>query len=152
MGYDYARWEPPVPYPDESPRGPLVALANELAGSDGDMFCHAFKLLKLGPLLGKRTWGGVIGTSPRHALADGTVTTQPEYSFAFDDVGWQVENHGTDPDIEVDNAPQDYALGVDTQLDKAIEVARELLATHPIHTPTPGDRPNLTRQPLPPRS
>ncbi|MBM7784287.1 S41 family peptidase [Tenggerimyces flavus] len=152
IGYDYARWEPPTPYPDESPRGPLVALTNELAGSDGDMFCHAFKLLKLGPLLGKRTWGGVIGISPRHALADGTVTTQPEYSFAFDDVGWQVENHGTDPDVEVDNAPQDYALGVDTQLDKAIEVARELLATHPIHTPTPGVRPNLTRQPLPPRS
>ena len=81
----------------------MVALTNELAGSDGDIFSHTFKLLKLGPLVGKRTWGGVIGIWPRHTLADGTLTTQPEFSFYFDDVGWNVENYGTDPDIEVDN-------------------------------------------------
>ena len=77
LGYDLSRWGGMVPYPVESVSGPLVALTNEHAGSDGDIFCHSFKMLKLGPLVGKRTWGGVIGISPRHALVDGTVTTQP---------------------------------------------------------------------------
>ncbi|MGW2148098.1 S41 family peptidase [Nonomuraea bangladeshensis] len=143
LGYDYPRWGAAEPYPPESPRGPLVAIANEWAGSDGDIFSHTFKLLKLGPLVGKRTWGGVIGIWPRHQLADGTVTTQPEFSFAFDDVGWQVENYGTDPDIEVDITPQDYARGVDTQLERAIDVALELLAEHPPHTPDPRHRPRM---------
>ncbi|MFI7107754.1 PDZ domain-containing protein [Nonomuraea sp. NPDC050227] len=143
LGYDYPRWGDPEPYPPESPRGPLVAITNEWAGSDGDIFSHTFKLLKLGPLVGKRTWGGVIGIWPRHRLADGTVTTQPEFSFAFDDVGWQVENYGTDPDIEVDITPQDYAKGVDTQLERAIDVALGLLAEHSPHTPDPSHRPGM---------
>ncbi|ACZ86968.1 S41 family peptidase [Streptosporangium roseum] len=151
LGYNFPRWSVPEPYPDESPRGPMVAITNEWAGSDGDIFSHTFKLLGLGPLIGKRTWGGVIGIWPRHQLADGTVTTQPEFSFAFDDVGWRVENYGTDPDIEVDITPQDYARGVDTQLDKAIEVALERLLLHPPHTPNPADRPRLTVPRLPPR-
>jgi tricorn protease len=143
LGYDYPRWGAPEPYPPESPRGPLVAITNEWAGSDGDIFSHTFKVLKLGPLVGKRTWGGVIGIWPRHQLADGTVTTQPEFSFAFDDVGWQVENYGTDPDIEVDITPQDYARGVDTQLEQAIDVALDLLAEQPPHTPDPRHRPRM---------
>ncbi len=143
VGYDFPRWAAPEPYPAESPAGPLVALTNEQAGSDGDIFSHAFKLMKLGPLVGKRTWGGVIGIAPRHTLADGTVTTQPEFSFYFDDVGWQVENYGTDPDVEIDNAPQDYARGEDPQLQKAIEVALDLLTQRPPHRPRPTDRPEL---------
>ncbi|GII60777.1 tricorn protease [Sphaerisporangium krabiense] len=152
LGYDFPRWSVPEPYPAESPRGPLVAITNEFAGSDGDIFSHTFKLLRLGPLIGKRTWGGVIGIWPRHRLADGTVTTQPEFSFAFDDVGWRVENYGTDPDIEVDITPQDYARGVDTQLERAIDVALEQLAENPPHTPRPADRPHLGAPPLPPRA
>ena len=151
LGYDYSRWGQPDPYPAESPRGPLVALTNEWAGSDGDIFCHTFKLLKLGPLIGKRTWGGVIGINPRHALADGTITTQPEYSFAFDDVDWRVENYGTDPDIDVDITPQDYARGLDPQLDKAIEVALQRLAEQPPHAANSPARPRLTPPKLPPR-
>jgi tricorn protease len=151
LGYNYPRWSVPDPYPAYSPRGPLVALTNERAGSDGDIFCHTFKLLGLGPVVGKRTWGGVIGIWPRHALADGTVTTQPEFSFAFDDVGWRVENYGTDPDIEVDIAPQDHARGVDTQLDRAIEETLKLLEQHPAHTPNPADRLRLVTPKLPPR-
>jgi tricorn protease len=130
----------------------LVALTNEQAGSDGDIFSHAFKMLKLGPLIGKRTWGGVIGIAPRHTLADGTITTQPEFSFAFDDVGWRVENYGTDPDIEVDNAPQDYARGADPQLERAIGVAVDLLKERPAHTPNPGERPKFAAPKLGPRS
>ncbi|MCK7492560.1 MAG: S41 family peptidase [Comamonadaceae bacterium] len=69
--------------------GPVVALTNEHAGSDGDIFSHGFKLMGIGPLVGKRTWGGVIGIWPRHTLVDGTETTQPEFSFWFSDVGWR---------------------------------------------------------------
>jgi tricorn protease len=152
VGYDFPRWAAPKPYPDESPTGPMVALTNELAGSDGDIFSHTFKLMKLGPLVGKRTWGGVIGIWPRHRLVDGTVTTQPEFSFFFDDVGWRVENYGTDPDIDVDNAPQDYARGADPQLEKAIEVALEELAKRPPHRPRPTDRPTRIAPRLAPRN
>jgi tricorn protease len=151
LAYSFPRWGVPEPYPEESPRGPLVAITNEQAGSDGDIFSHAFKQLGLGPLIGKRTWGGVIGIWPRHRLADGTTTTQPEFSFGFDDVGWRVENYGTEPDIEVDIAPQDYAKGLDPQLDRAIECGLAALAERPAHTPNPAARPRLGRSGLSPR-
>ena len=77
--------------------------------------------MKLGPLLGKRTWGGVIGIWPRHTLVDGGVTTQPEFSFWFRDIGWKVENYGVDPDIEVEFRPQDYVAGGDPQLLRGVE-------------------------------
>ena len=121
IGYDVNRWGKPFPYPNQSPFGPMIAITNEVAGSDGDIFSHSFKLMNLGLLIGKRTWGGVIGIWPRHALVDGTITTQPEFSFWFKDVGWKVENYGTDPDIEVEMSPQDCAKGKDPQLDSAIE-------------------------------
>jgi tricorn protease len=151
VGYSFGRWRAPRPYPPESPPGPLVALTNESAGSDGDIFSHTFKLLGLGPLVGKRTWGGVIGIRAHHRLADGTVTTQPEFSFFFDDVGWRVENYGTDPDIEVDNAPHDYRDGADPQLERAIAVALDLLRERPPHRPRPTDRPKLRVPSLAPR-
>ncbi|MDH3674392.1 MAG: PDZ domain-containing protein, partial [Anaerolineae bacterium] len=115
IGYRKPRYGQVWSYPAYAVLGPMVALANEYAGSDGDIFSHVFKLMELGPLIGKRTWGGVIGIWPRHALVDGTLTTQPEFSTWFEDVGWGVENYGTDPDIEVDIKPQDYARGQDPQ-------------------------------------
>jgi tricorn protease len=151
VGYSFQRWGAPEPYPYESPAGPLVAVTNEAAGSDGDIFSHAFKLMKLGPLVGKRTWGGVIGIRMNHRLADGTLTTQPEFSFYFDDVGWNVENYGTDPDIEVDNAPHDYREGADPQLSRAVEVALDLLKERPPHRPRPTDPPRLRAPHLVPR-
>ncbi len=132
IGYDVSRWAEPVPYPDAAPMGPMVALTNEYAGSDGDIFCHAFKLLGLGPLLGKRTWGGVVGIWPRAALVDGTVTTQPEFAYWFEDVGYAVENYGTDPDIEIDVGPGDHAAGRDPQLERAMdEVVRIIRKERP---------------------
>jgi len=122
VGYDISRYSPPMPYPPESVGGPMVALTNQFAGSDGDIFSHVFKLYKLGPLVGKRTWGGVIGINPYHRLVDGTITTQPEFSFWFVDVGWKVENYGTDPDIDVDIAPHDDRTGNDPQMTKALEL------------------------------
>jgi len=141
LGYSFQRWGVPAPYFYESPRGPMVALTNENAGSDGDIFSHAWKMLKLGPLVGKRTWGGVIGIEPYIPLADGTFTTQPEFSFWFKDVGWGVENYGTDPTIEVENPPQAYAIGRDPQLERGIQEALKLIAERPEPTPAPGPRP-----------
>lgn len=145
IGYSFPRWGQPEPYPYESPRGPMVALTNEHAGSDGDIFSHSFKLMGLGPLIGKRTWGGVIGISPRHTLVDGTRTSQPEYAFWFKDVGWNVENYGTDPDIEVDVAPQDYMHNVDPQLDRAIAEALRLIEERPALEAKPEERPRKAR-------
>ena len=150
IGYNRQRWGLPEPYPEESVAGPVVALANEHAGSDGDIFSHAFKLMGIGPLVGTRTWGGVIGISPRHNLVDGTQTTQPEFSFWFRDVGWGVENHGTDPQIEVDNAPQDAQADRDRQLETAVEVALQQIDLATSLKATFGPRPNLAPPTLPP--
>ncbi|MEM1348865.1 MAG: S41 family peptidase, partial [Myxococcota bacterium] len=149
LGYDIPRWEDPVSYPAEGPRGPLVALTNAHAGSDGDIFSHCFKLLKLGPLMGERTWGGVIGIWPRHSLVDGTVTTQPEFSFWFVDVGFGVENYGTDPDIEVPMPPEAWAADEDVQLHQAIDKALESLQAYSPGFPDFGPAPVLAAPPLP---
>jgi tricorn protease len=151
IGYATARWGQTSSYPDEAVAGPVVALTNEHSGSDGDIFSHGFKLMGIGPLVGTRTWGGVIGINPYHTLVDGTQTTQPEYSFWFKDVGWGVENYGTDPQIEVDNAPQDAAAQRDRQLETALATALQLIERAGPGKPQFGDRPNLQRRPLPPR-
>jgi tricorn protease len=146
VGYVLTRWMGDRPYPGESVAGPIAILTNEQAGSDGDIFCHAAKLIKLGKLIGRRTWGGVIGIWPRNVLVDGTVTTQPEHAFWFKDVGWGVENYGTDPDIEVDILPQDYARGADPQLDRAIA---EVLADIEANPPLEPDYSHKPRRTLP---
>jgi tricorn protease len=143
LGYDVSRWQYVNSYPEDAPLGPMVALANEYTGSDGDIFCHSFKMMKLGPLIGKRSWGGVIGIFPRYDLMDGGLTTQPEYSFWFKDVGWSVENYGVDPDIEVEITPQDYAQGIDPQLDRAIEEVKNILLITQEEWPQLDTRPSL---------
>ncbi|MFY9631186.1 MAG: PDZ domain-containing protein [Candidatus Cybelea sp.] len=146
VGYDLPRYGAPIPYPPESVGGPMVALTNQFAGSDGDIFSHCFKLYKLGPLVGKRTWGGVIGIDPYHHLVDGTLTTQPEFSFWFVDVGWRVENHGADPDYDVDIAPHDYRAGKDPQLELGLELMERALEGYIEPHPDLSTRPSL---PLP---
>jgi len=143
VGYDVNRWGPPQPYPPESVMGPMVALTNQFAGSDGDIFSHCFKLYKLGPLVGKRTWGGVIGIWPRHKLVDGTVTTQPEFSFWFVDAGWGVENYGTDPDYEVDITPHEFHSGKDPQMAKALSLVLDQMKKKPVKLPDFSSRPSL---------
>lgn len=149
VGYDVQRWGQPDPYPRESVMGPMVALTNEYAGSDGDIFSHAFKMLRLGPLIGKRTWGGVIGIWPREALIDGGYTTQPEFSFWFEDVGWGVENYGTDSDIEVEIMPQDYVAGRDPQMERGIQEILRMLEENPPKLPDFGNRPRRDLPQLP---
>ncbi len=152
IGYRLARYGLPGPYPNYSVRGPIVAITNENAGSDGDIFSHGFKLMKLGPLIGKRTWGGVVGIWPRNQLVDGSITTQPEFSTWFEDVQWGLENYGTDPDIDIDIRPQDYVVGNDPQLDRAITEALRLLEEQPFTMPDFSNRPVLAPHPLPART
>lgn len=141
LGFEIQRWGTAMAYPQEAVAGPLVALTNEEAGSDGDIFSHCFKLMKLGPLVGTRTWGGVIGVFPRHELVDGSVTTQPEFSFWFKDVGFDLENHGTEPDIDVEIPPGAGAGEEDPQLKAAIDTARELLDKCELLSPPKLDDP-----------
>lgn len=130
--------------PNYAVRGPIVAITNEFAGSDGDIFSHNFKQMKIGPLIGVRTWGGVVGINGQYTLKDGTQTTQPEYSYYFRDVGFKVENYGTDPDIEVVPTPEGLGKNIDEQLDRAIEETLDLLQKTPAFQPEFSDYPNLS--------
>ncbi|MDE0022129.1 MAG: PDZ domain-containing protein [Candidatus Poribacteria bacterium] len=152
IGYTQPRYGEARPYPGDSVLGPMAALTDENAGSDGDIFSHCFKLMGLGPLIGMRTWGGVIGISPKSRFVDSGHTTQPEYSFWFEDVEWGVENYGTDPDIEVPYAPHDYVAGRDPQMERGIEVILGLIEENPPRAPELQRRPRLTLPTLPPRS
>ncbi|HVZ41328.1 MAG TPA: PDZ domain-containing protein [Candidatus Kapabacteria bacterium] len=149
IGYGLPRHGMPEPYPLYSVGGPIVAITNEHAGSDGDIFSHGFKLMNLGPLIGKRTWGGVVGIWPRNPLVDGSITTQPEFSTWFEDVRWGLENHGTDPDFDVDITPQEYVAGRDTQLERAVAEAMRLMSDKPFAMPAFDDRPVMAPDPLP---
>jgi tricorn protease len=151
IGYVSSRWGADWPYPEDSIAGPIVCITNEYAGSDGDLFTHCFKLMKLGPVVGKRTWGGVIGINPRHTLVDGGSTTQPEFSHWLIDVGWGIENYGTDPDYDIDIRPQDYAAGRDPQMAKALQLIQQALRHHHTVEPDLSYRPSLTIPKLPPR-
>ncbi|GKQ40000.1 S41 family peptidase [Streptomyces sp. A012304] len=152
LGWDLTRNAQPVSYASNAPRGPVVALADEATSSDGDMITAAFKLLKLGPVVGQRTWGGVVGMTGRHQLGDGTVITVPMNAAWFDAYGWSIENHGVLPDLEVLRTPLDWAEGRHAQLDDAVRLALELLETNPPASP-PDHRgvPDRSRPKLPPR-
>ncbi|MGW2822209.1 S41 family peptidase [Streptomyces sp. NPDC001443] len=152
LGWDLTRDAQPVSYASNAPRGPVVALADEATSSDGDMITAAFKLLNLGPVVGQRTWGGVVGMTGRHQLGDGTVITVPMNAAWFDAYGWSVENHGVLPDLEVLRTPLDWAEGRHAQLDDAVQLALDLLETNPPATPPDRSRvPDRSRPKLPPR-
>ncbi|MEU6374267.1 S41 family peptidase [Streptomyces sp. NPDC046909] len=153
LGWDLTRNAQPVSYTSNAPRGPVVALADEATSSDGDMITAAFKLLKLGPVVGQRTWGGVVGMTGRHSLGDGTVITVPMNAAWFDAYGWGVENRGVTPDLEVLRTPLDWAEGRHAQLDDAVRLAVDLLSTTPPATPPDYTNvPDRSRPKLPPRA
>lgn len=118
--------------PDKDPSamiyGPKVCLMNEFSASDGDLFPYRFKHYKLGKLIGKRSWGGVVGIRGPLPLLDGGQLFKPEFS-RFDLAGkkWIIEGYGVDPDIVVDNDPVKEFMGIDQQLQKGIEVIKEEL-------------------------
>ncbi|MDG9692788.1 PDZ domain-containing protein [Streptomyces sp. DH17] len=153
LGWDLTRDAQPVSYTSNAPRGPVVAVADEATSSDGDMITAAFKLLRLGPVVGQRTWGGVVGMTGRHRLGDGTVITVPMNAAWFDAYGWSVENYGVTPDVEALRTPLDWAEGRYPVLDEAVRLALELLETNPPATPPGYDAvPDRSRPPLPPRT
>ncbi len=127
------------PWPPVAVYGPKVMIVNELAGSGGDAFPWIFKREKIGPIVGKRTWGGFIAPWRDIPLRDGGSVTAPEFGFWSTDNGgeWIVENHGVDPDYDVDQRPDLVVGGHDPQLEKAIELAREALKTYPPLPPRP---------------
>ncbi|MFJ8494623.1 S41 family peptidase [Streptomyces sp. NPDC094038] len=135
VGWDLPRGMRPFSYPRDAPRGPVVVVANEFSGSDGDIVNAAIKALGIGPVVGTRTWGGVIGIDSRYRLVDDTLVTQPKYAFWLEGYGWGVENHGVDPDVEIVQTPQDWGAGRDPQLDEAVRIALEALETAPAKTP-----------------
>ncbi len=152
IGWDVGRNTKPVSYPFEAPRGPIVAIADEQSASDGDIVTGAIRTLGIGPVVGTRTWGGVIGIEGFHELVDGTSMTMPKYSFWFDRFGWGIENYGVDPDVEVYISPDDWGAGRDVQLQAAVSLALEALAERPAaQAPTTEQRPSRRRPPLPPR-
>jgi tricorn protease len=153
MGWDMPRWMSPSTYPKDAPRGPVVALADENAGSDGDMVTAAIRMLGLGPVVGTRTWGGVIGIGDAFTLVDGTEMTVPRYAIWLNGFGWGVENHGVDPDVDVVISPGDWAAGRDPQLETGVRLALERLEDRPAaRPPDTATRPPRRRPPLPPRA
>lgn len=125
-----ARNSVPTISPTATFYGPMVCLLNEFSASDGDLFPYQFKHYKLGKLIGKRSWGGVVGIRGTLPLLDGGYLNRPEFS-RYDIAGkvWVIEGHGVDPDIVVDNDPAKEYAGVDEQLNKAIAVIVEELKT-----------------------
>ena len=127
---DFARNTVPAPDPEEMIYGPMVCLADEFSASDGDLFTYRFKQYKLGKVIGKRTWGGVIGIRGTLPLLDGSYMNKPEFSrYDVEGKNWIIEGQGVEPDIVVDNDPAQEYVGIDQQLDKAIEVILEELKT-----------------------
>ena len=135
IGWELCRRAGAATYPNAAPRGPIVALSDECAGSDGDIGTHAFRRYGLGPVVGMRTWGGVVGIDGKYSLVDGTEVTQPKYACWYDDVGFGIEGHGVDPDVEVPIPPHDWAAGRDPQLLEGVRLALEALDREPAVTP-----------------
>jgi tricorn protease len=127
-------------FPATYPRGPvfygsLVALLNETSASDGDIFPAMFKQAKLGPLIGKRSWGGVTGITSHGPLIDGGQVNVPEFGFTDVNGNWIIEGHGVDPDIVVENDPKSIIAGRDPQLERGVQEILRLMQEHPKKLP-----------------
>lgn len=135
LSWTYPRGEEPTTYPAFAPRGPIVLVTNQEAGSDGDIVNAVSKAMKIGPIVGTRTWGGVIGIDGRYNLVDGTSVTEPKYASWYEGVEWSIENYGVDPDIEVPFPPNAYVAGEDPQLARGVDEALALIERHPAAVP-----------------
>jgi tricorn protease len=120
--------------------GPKVMLIDETAGSGGDMLPWMFRKLQLGTLVGKRTWGGLVGILGYPVLLDGGSITAPNLAIWTED-GFVVENEGVPPDVEVEQWPADVIAGKDPQLEKAIEIVLKELESSPVHKPKKPEYP-----------
>jgi len=141
-GMDTARNSASTTEPQIVFYGAMACITNEYAASDGDFFTYFFKHYKLGPVIGMRTWGGVRGIRGEIPLMDGGYVTRPEFSLYGLDSQWLIENHGVQPDIVVDNTPDQVMAGHDPQLEKAIDIVMKEIQDHPKKLPpNPPDLP-----------
>jgi len=125
------RGDNPLTYPYSVFHGHMVCLINETSASDGDIFPYRFRKAGLGPLIGKRTWGGVVGISGRGPLIDGGVVYVPEMATNDVDGSYVVEGYGVDPDVEVENDPQAVLAGRDPQLERGVEEVMKRIEADP---------------------
>ncbi|GAB4240897.1 MAG: S41 family peptidase [Acidobacteriota bacterium] len=125
----------PRTYPYTVFHGHKVCLINETSASDGDIFPYYFRKAGLGPLIGKRTWGGVVGISNRGPLIDGGTVYVPLQGTNDENGNWVIEGEGVTPDIEVENDPASVIAGKDPQLDRAIEEVLKMIAEKPMRLP-----------------
>jgi tricorn protease len=123
-------------------QGPKVMMTNEYSGSGGDLMPYLFRKQGVGPLIGKRTWGGLVGIGGYPQLIDGGSVTAPHFAFYTTEGKFDVENVGVAPDIEVDLDPKAWREGRDTQLEKAVEVALDLWKKNPPKRPAQPEYPN----------
>ncbi len=128
--------------PNDAIYGPKVMIANEFSGSGGDAMPYLFKRQKIGPLVGKRTWGGLVGIGAIPTLMDGGTVTSPSFGQFSPEGTWDVENRGIEPDFPVEQDPRAVADGHDPQLEKAVALAMEKLATQPPPEPHRPPYPN----------
>ncbi len=112
-----------------------MCLLNEVSASDGDIFPAMFRKAGLGPLIGKRSLGGVVGISGRGPLIDGGTVFVPEFGFITLEGEWDIENYGVDPDIEVENTPKSVIEGQDLQLERGIEEVMKMIKANPKKMP-----------------
>ncbi len=126
---DIARGSVPQPDPSALLMGPKICIIDEFSASDGDIFPYRFRKYNLGKLIGKRTWGGVIGIRGTLPLTDGGYLNKPEFATYGLEGKWIIEGQGVEPDIWVDNDPAKEFEGIDEQLNKAIEIILEELKT-----------------------
>jgi tricorn protease len=122
--------------------GPKVMIINEMAGSGGDLMPYMFKRRGIGPLVGKRTWGGLVHTADTPPFIDGGSMIAPRGGFITRDGEWAIENLGVGPDIDVENWPKEVIAGRDPQLERAVEEALKMLAANPVK--------RMTTEPAPP--
>jgi tricorn protease len=136
LGLDYGRnVDFTGTYPNETFLGHLVALCNGTTASDGDIFSHMFKQAKLGPLIGVRTWGGVVGITSWGPAIDGGEISVPQFASASPEGQYVVEGHGVDPDIVVEQDVAAQLEGKDPQLDRGIEELRKAITAAPVKLP-----------------
>jgi tricorn protease len=134
------------PRPEAMVLGPKICLIDCYSASDGDLFPYQFKYLKIGKVVGKRSWGGVVGIRGSLPFVDGGTLTKPEFSH-YDAEGkkWIIEGHGVDPDIDIDNDPAKEYAGEDQQLNKAIELILQEMKNYKQELPPIPPFPDKTK-------
>lgn len=145
-GIGWARTsETPSTYPGTTFHGAMVCLLNETSASDGDIFPNQFRRNGLGPLIGKRSWGGVVGITDRGPLLDGGIVNVPEFGNAAADGKWEVEGIGVEPDIVVENEPAEVLKGRDPQLERGVEEVLKRMQANPKKLPARPPDPVKTK-------